>query len=138
MVTVCLFDFVFPSASPSVSFLFGFLVTEFTVDEISFICVPRPLGSRSQYQRMKLAIASCLASSPLLQVLLFREELRPGVTSPPEHVPDSCTAIAVQPPSAAHLFYGLHVGDRTICFTEEDFRTTGNNNQPIRSETHSL
>jgi hypothetical protein len=40
MTTVYIFDFVFPSASPSVSFLFGFLVTEFTVDEITFICAP--------------------------------------------------------------------------------------------------
>jgi hypothetical protein len=60
-----MFNFVFPSASPSVSFLFGFLVTEFTVDQITFMCVPRPLGSRSQYGRMKLAIASYFASSPL-------------------------------------------------------------------------
>jgi hypothetical protein len=37
METLYLFDFVFPSGSPSVSFLFGFLVSEFTVDEITFI-----------------------------------------------------------------------------------------------------
>jgi hypothetical protein len=107
MATVYPFNFVLPSASSSVSFLFGFLVTGFTVDEITFICVPRPLGSPSQYQLMKLAIASCFLSSPLWQVMLFREELRPGVTSPPDHVPDPRTAIAIQPPSAAHLFYGL-------------------------------
>jgi hypothetical protein len=47
---------------------------------------------------MKLAIASCFASSPLSQVLLFKEELRPGVISPPDHVPDSRTTIAIQPP----------------------------------------
>jgi hypothetical protein len=98
MVTVYLFDFVFDSASPSVSFLFGFLVTEFTVDEITLICVPRPLGGPSRFRLMKLAIASCFASSPLSQVLLFREDLKPRITSSPDHVPDSCTAIAVQPP----------------------------------------
>jgi hypothetical protein len=112
MATVYLFVFVFPSASPSVSFLFGFLVTEFTVDEITFICVPRPLASPSQYRQMKQAIASCFASSPPSQVLLFREELRPGVTSPPDHVPDPGTAIAIQTASASHLFYGLLVYTR--------------------------
>jgi hypothetical protein len=40
MVTVYLFDFIFPSPSPSVSFLFGFLATKFTVDEITFIYGP--------------------------------------------------------------------------------------------------
>jgi hypothetical protein len=95
-VAVYLFDFVFPSASPFVSFLFGFPVTTFTVDEIMFIYVPRPLGSPSQYGRMKLAIASCFTSSPLSYVLLFREELGSGVTSPPDHVPDSRTALAIQ------------------------------------------
>jgi hypothetical protein len=109
MATVYLFNFVFPYTSPSVSFLFGFLVTGLTVDEITFIYVPRPLRSPSQYRRMKFAIAPCFASSPLSQVLLFREDLRPGVTSPPDHVPDSRTAIAIQPPSAAHLFWGLLV-----------------------------
>jgi hypothetical protein len=104
MAAVHLFDFVFPSVSPSVSFLFGFLANKFTVDEITFIYMPRPLGIPSQYRPMKFAIASCFASSPLSQVLLFREELRPGVTSPPDRVPDSRTAIAIQPPSAAHLF----------------------------------
>jgi hypothetical protein len=104
MATVYLFNFVFPSASPSVSFIFGFLVTEFTVHEVTFIYVPRPLRSLRQYRQMKLAIASCFAWSPLSQVLLFREELRPGVTSPPDHVPDSRTAIAIQPPSVAHPF----------------------------------
>jgi hypothetical protein len=88
IATVYPFKFVFPFSSPSVSFLFGFLATEFTVDEITFISVPSPLESPSQYRRMKLAIVSCFASSPLSQVLLFREELRPGVTSPPDHVPD--------------------------------------------------
>jgi hypothetical protein len=107
MAAVYLFDFVFPSASRSAPFLFGFLVTKFTADEITFICVPCPLGSPSHNRRMKLAIASCFASSPLSQVLLFREEVRLGVTSPPDHVPDSCTVIAIQAPSAAHLFYGL-------------------------------
>jgi hypothetical protein len=111
IVTVYMFDFdfVFPSASPSVSFLFGFLVTKFTVNEIAFICVPRPLGSPSQYRRMMLAMASCFASSPLSHILLFREELTLGVTSPPDHVPDPRTATAIQPPSAAHFFYGLLV-----------------------------
>jgi hypothetical protein len=98
MATVYLFDFVFPSASPSVSFLFGFLVTEFIVDEITFIWVPLPLGSPSQCRRMKLALASCFTSSPLSQVLLFREELRRGVTLPPDHVAGSRTAIAIQTP----------------------------------------
>jgi hypothetical protein len=107
MAAVYVFNFVVPSASRSVSFLFGFLVTEFTVDEITFVCVPRPLGGPSQYRRMKLAIASCFASPPLSQVPLFREDLRPGVTSPPDHVLDFRTAIAIQYPSAAHLFYGL-------------------------------
>jgi hypothetical protein len=97
-VIVYLFDFVFLSASPSVSLLFDFLVTELTVDEITFICVPRPLGSPSQYREMKLAIASCFALSPLSQVLLFREELRPGVTWPPDPVSDSRIVIAIQPP----------------------------------------
>jgi hypothetical protein len=83
MATLYLFDFVFPSASHSVSFLFGFLVTKFTADEIMFTCVRRSLESPSQYQQTKLAIALCFGSSPLSHVLLFREELRPGVTSPP-------------------------------------------------------
>jgi hypothetical protein len=47
MAAVYLFEFVFPSASPSVSFLFGFLVTEFTLDEITFVYVPHLLGSRA-------------------------------------------------------------------------------------------
>jgi hypothetical protein len=98
MVTVYLLDLVFPSASPSVSFLFGFLVPEFTVDEIKFICIPRPLECPTQKRRMKLAIGPCFPSSPLSQVVLFREELRPELTSPPDHIPDSRTAIAIQPP----------------------------------------
>jgi hypothetical protein len=105
-----LFDFVFPRlALRFVSFLFSFLVTELTVDEITFICVPRPLGSPSQYRQMKFALASCFASSPLSQVLFFREKVKPGITLPPDHVPDSGTAIAIQPPSAARLSYGLLV-----------------------------
>jgi hypothetical protein len=104
MATVYLLDFVLPSAWPSVLFLFGFMATEFTVDEITFILVPRPLGSPSQYRLMKFAIASYFASSPLSQVLLFREELRPGVTLPPDPVPDSRTAIAIQPPPPLTLF----------------------------------
>jgi hypothetical protein len=114
MASVYLFDHIFPSASPFVLFLFDFLVTEFTIDEITFIYVPRPLGSPSHYRRMKLATLSCFASSPLSHVLLFREELRPGVSSPPDHVPNSRTAIAIQPPFAAHLFYGLLVTAKGI------------------------
>jgi hypothetical protein len=106
--------FRLPSAWPSVSLLFGFLVTEFTVVEITFICVPRPLGNPSRYRWMKLASASCFASSPLSQVLLFREELRLGVTSPPDHVPDSRTAIAIQlpPPLSFSIDYLSMFGGR--------------------------
>jgi hypothetical protein len=52
MATVYMFSFVFPYASPSVSFLFGFVVTEFTVDDTH----SRHLGHSSSGQIVSYSI----------------------------------------------------------------------------------
>jgi hypothetical protein len=61
-------------------------LTRLTIDEITFISVPRPLKKDSEYQRMKLAIASWLACSPSATVLLFinRTEFDPSGKFPTE------------------------------------------------------
>jgi hypothetical protein len=57
-----------------------------SLDEITFISVPRPLSKDDQYRRMKLAISSWLACSPSASVLLFinRTEFDPSGRFPTE------------------------------------------------------